>query len=477
MKEVKFLNLLKGISKKEFKEFKNFIVSPVFNNNENIISLYEYISKNYHDITEGNVSNREIYKGIFGNEQYNETRYWKITSAFAKQIDNYLTFMEYRKDKYYQKNILMEVYRSRNIKKQFAFLSREINKSFETEQDKGLNFLLNQTHYYFQNVSYLGTGSDNNLERDIHKLFENLRMFFIMINFTSISIISHLKKDYALKSLTDLWLFRDLIDYLNKNKTYVKKNYLTVYIFYLIILSKLHPEEDKYYFEVKNLIIKNIKKFSSNLLRHMFLNILNYSVSKLVKGDEKYLKEIFLINKIMDENSLTLFGEYIGGDYYYSVIEHSTMLKQISWAENFAGKYKIYLPAEYHESAVSLGLARMHFENKQFNLSLQCLLKVENINPYFYLSHKILLLQNHYELKDFDGITFLLETLSKYLKRRIDISNELKANYIKFIYYFRKLKTIATTKRYLVLKLEKEITNENFFLQKKWLEEKISLLK
>jgi hypothetical protein len=284
-----------------------------------------------------------------------------------------------------------------------------------------------------------------------------------------------LKKGFITNS--GIWLFGDLIEYLHKNKSHIKKNYLTVYIFFLIILSKIHFDDEKYYFEAKKLIISKMNKFSVNLLRHMFLNILDYSVSKLVNGDEKFLKEIFVINKIMDENSLTLFGEYIQGDYYYSVIEHATMLKQTSWAKEFADKYKLYLAEEYRESAVNLGLARINFENKDYNASMEDLLKVVNINPYFYLSHKILLIQNNYELGDFENIILLLETLNKFLKRRIDISDELKTNYIKFLYYFRKLRSIATNKIYLLNNLEKELQKEKFFLQKKWMQEKVRELR
>ncbi|MEO8209802.1 MAG: hypothetical protein ABI840_04545 [bacterium] len=477
MKEAKFFNLLKCISKKEFNDLRSFILSPVFNSNKTLISLYDYIFKNYDLVFEGRVSKFDFYRSVFGNEEFDESKYWKLTSVFASLIDKYLIFNEYQKDIYYQKNLLLETYRTRNIQRQFTSLSKEIQKNFQREFNKGLNFFLNQTHYYFQNVSYLGTGDDNNLDSDIEKLFENLRMFFIMTNITSVSIISNLKKDFIDNSISKLWLFNEILDYLNKNKSYIKKNHLIVYIFFLIILSKINLNEEQYYFEVKGIIIRNRGKFSSNLLRHMLINILDYSVNKLVKGDEKFLKEIFLINKVMDENSLTLFGEYIQGEYYYSVVEHATILKQISWAKDFAEKYKFYLSGENRESVVNLGLSRINFENKDYNSSLKYLLNVENINPYFYLSHKILLIQNNYELGDFETIQLILETLGKYLKRRIDITNDLKENYIKFVYYFRKLKTISTTKKYLIGNLEKELRTEKFFLHKKWMLEKINELK
>lgn len=477
MKEVKLFNLLKSISKKEFEDLKNFIKSPVFNSNKSVINLYDYIFNNYDLIINGKISKHTIFESVFINEEYNEMKYWKITSAFSALIDKSLIFNEFQKDDYYQKNLLLESYRRRNMQKQFSYLSKELQSSFEKEYNKGLNFFLNQTHYYFQNISYLGTVDNASLEHNIDKLFENLKMFFIMTNITSVSIISNLKKDYINKSISKLWLFDDLLEYLKKHKHYIKKNYLTVYVFFIIILSKIHLDEERFYFEAKKIILRNMKKFSTNLLRHMLLNILDYSVSKLIKGDEKFLKEIFVINKLMDENSFTLHGESIQGDYYYSVVEHTAILKKITWAKEFAEKYKFYLSVEQRESSVNLGLSRIYFENKEYNSSLQHLLNVENINPYSYLSHKVLLIQNNYELKDFENISLILETLSKYLKRRIDITDELKENYIKFLHYFRKLKTVSTTKKYLIFSLEKELRNEKFFLHKRWLLEKINELK
>ncbi|MEZ4689950.1 MAG: hypothetical protein R3A12_07120 [Ignavibacteria bacterium] len=63
-------------------------------------------------------------------------------------------------------------------------------------------------------------------------------------------------------------------------------------------------------------------------------------------------KEIYFMNKIMDENSLTLFGEFIQGGYFYSVVEHSALLGELEWAEEFIGKYGKYLNEDYRESGL-----------------------------------------------------------------------------------------------------------------------------
>ncbi|MBK8982104.1 MAG: hypothetical protein IPM38_07220 [Ignavibacteria bacterium] len=477
MKEVKLFNLLSSITKKEFDELENYVNSKIFNTSKSVIRLYNFISANYEASVSGKITKYQIFSAAFENEKYSDTKYWKIAHSFSVVIDKYLSFKEYEGDYFYQKNRLLEAYRSRNINKQYSFLSKEIQKSFDKEYNKGLNFLLNQTHFYFQNISYLGPDIIHELDRNINKFFENLTMFFIMTNITSVSIIANLKKDYILSGTSDIWMFEETLKYLRKNRKYIKKHYIAVYIFFLIVLSKINFKDEKYYFEARKLILSRINRLSKNLLKHMLLNILDYAVSKMERGDEKFLKEIFFINKVMDEHSLTLTGEYIHSHYYYAVIEHSTLLGERKWAMDFANKYKKYLSGDFKESSYNLGVSRIHFENKNYDLSMQLLLKVDNLDPYFYFSHKILLIQNYYETGENAALNLITETSSKYLKRRIDISAELKKNYEKFLYYFRKLRIVTDKRRYLLENFQRDIQKESFFIQKKWILEKVADIK
>lgn len=469
MKKIKLYILLKSISKEEFDDLHDFIISPVMNKDTSVIALYDFIEKNYDAVIKGNIAKEDIYKDVIGPEEFNETKYWKLTSGLSKLIDKFLMYRVYENDSYYQKNLLLDIYRTRNVPKLFETLSKEIRRSFDNEFNKGLSFYFNRTHYYFQKLSYLGDENISEFEVDQKKMFEDLRMFFIMTNITSVSIISNFKDGFIKEAKKEIWMFDEIIDYLTKNKNKIKKENHIVYIFFLIILIKLDPSKENCYFEVKKRIFTDKHKFSKNLLRHILINLFDYAVKKFISGNEKFLKEIYFINKIMDENSLTLFGEFIQGGYFYSVVEHSALLGELEWAEEFIAKYGKYLNEDYRDSGLNLAKARVFFELNDFDSSLIHLLKVDNLDHYFYLSHKVLLLQNYYEKKDFESIDRILETTNKYLKRRIDISDELKTNFMKFFSYYRKLKTTASVKIYLSKNLHKELSAEKFFIYQKWL--------
>lgn len=472
MREIKLFELLKGISGDEMIEFGDFVKSKVFNSNRNVISLYNFLKKNRRKITEGKISRENIYRSVFRAEKFNELKYWKLTSAFSSVLDKFLTYTEFEKDIFYRKNLLLENYRKRNLLNQFSILSKVFEENSQKEFNKSINFFVNQTHFYFQKISFLNYENNDLLSNDIESAFENLKMFFIMTNLVSVSIISNFDEKFIGFCRSRLWLFNEIISYVDKNRAQIKKNYLSVYIFYLILYTKIYPERESYYKELKKNVLKNTSSFSANFLRHILVNILDYAVKKLTAGNERYLKEIFLINKIMAEKSLTLFGEHILPEYFYSVVEHASVLNEVEWASDFLDKYSNYLNPAIKESVVNLALSKVFFAQKDYDNSLQHLLMVNNINPYFYIAHKILLLQDYYELNNRNAVKSVLAALNKYLKRRIDVEPKLKEDSKKFLFYFKTV--FSEPDEQEVRLIIRKLKNENYFTNKKWILSKLN---
>lgn len=475
MKEIKLFDILSGLSRDEINQLGDFVKSKVFNSNRNVVLLYNYLKANYTKISKTGISREKIYKAVFKSSHFNESKYWKLTSAFSVVLEKFLIYMEFEKDVFYRDNLLLENYRKRNLSKQFSILSKDVSRKFQKEFNRSMNFFENNTHFYFQKISFLGYDSSMNSINDVKMLFENLRMFFIMTTIVSISIISNFDKNFINWCNKNLWMFDEILSYLYRNRNRIKKNYPTVYIFFLILYTKLYPEHKAYYTELRKSVLKNTSLFSGNFLRHILVNMLDYAVGKLSEGEEMYLKEIFIINKIMAEKNLTFFGEYIQPEYFYSVVEHASELNELDWIDEFMDKYKIYLRKDYKETVLNLSLAKIHFTRNKFDDSLTCLLKVNNINPYFYLAQKILLIRNYYENNEFGTIKHVMETLTKYLGRRKDIPPEIDRECRKFIYYFRKLIKLRSEEE--VLKLSEELYEEKYFMNKKWLTVKLKSYK
>ncbi len=474
MRKIKLFELLQGITKEELDSLGDFINWKIFKTNRHVITLYNFLKKNYQRVNNGSVSKAEIYSKVFKSRNFSESKYWKLTSAFSTVLDKFLVYKEFEKDTFYQKNLLLENYRKRNLPGQFLTLANEYYEDSRKEFNKSINFFANQSHFYFQKVSYLKYDEPGKLWEDTGELFESLRMFFIMTHLVSISIISNFDKDFIDYCRKNVWMFDEVLSYLHKNKYFLKKKFITVYVFYLILCSKIHPEDENYFLELKELVVKSASLFSGNFLRHILLNMLDYAVRRLESGDERYLREIFGINRIMANESLTFYGEHIPEEYFYSVVERAAELKEINWAKEFMDKYEIYLMPARKETVVNLALSKIHFAQDEFDDSLRYLLKVNNINPFFYIAQKILLLQNYLEKGESKSIKHVLETLNKYLKRRSDIPVETEDGCRRFLHYYKKVLKFKNSSAEIA-DLQK-LKNEKYFMNKPWLVKKMITL-
>ena len=86
MKDTKLFTLLRSISKEEFTEFHDFIISPIINKDENFVILYDYIKKNYSLALKDEIGKEKIYKAVFGKSEFNESKYWKLIFKTYRQI-------------------------------------------------------------------------------------------------------------------------------------------------------------------------------------------------------------------------------------------------------------------------------------------------------------------------------------------------------------------------------------------------------
>ena len=52
------------------KKFKDFVISPYYNKNKNVIRLYEVLNKHHPDFESRNFTDESIYTAVFGKGEF-----------------------------------------------------------------------------------------------------------------------------------------------------------------------------------------------------------------------------------------------------------------------------------------------------------------------------------------------------------------------------------------------------------------------
>jgi len=80
MINTKLIRLLKTFSKSEINRFRDFVSSPYFNKNQNVIKLSEKVLAYYPGFDSEDLAEENIYSKIFGKEKFDYFRIKNIIS-------------------------------------------------------------------------------------------------------------------------------------------------------------------------------------------------------------------------------------------------------------------------------------------------------------------------------------------------------------------------------------------------------------
>jgi hypothetical protein len=115
MKDTKLVQTLLQLDKAERNKFKKFLISPYFNNDDNIVAIY--------DILEGIISNQKeefpektiLWKRIFKGIAYDDIRLRKYFSDLLKLLSQFLSLDLYQNDPIHQDLNLLEVINNKKL--------------------------------------------------------------------------------------------------------------------------------------------------------------------------------------------------------------------------------------------------------------------------------------------------------------------------------------------------------------------------
>src|SRR5688572_19117476 len=92
------LNIIGKFTSKEIKEFGEFIISPFFNKNENVIKLYTYIKKFYPEFNDKKLEKEYVYKKVFSKGEYNDGFMRTAMYNLGKLAEDFLAYTNFNKN-------------------------------------------------------------------------------------------------------------------------------------------------------------------------------------------------------------------------------------------------------------------------------------------------------------------------------------------------------------------------------------------
>lgn len=472
MLKSKLIEILKTISFKDLNRLDAYLHLPIYNKNEKVLDLFNIIKQEYPSYSNNTVLEKEnIIKQLFPNQQKQDAALRVVMSQLSKLVEDFFTidclqedFEQYRS----------EIYLKSLVKKGLNGLFRKeldeaIKKSIEQKEQIIPNFL-HQHELTKQSFNYNVINNNRLQESGLQQVLDSLDVLYIA---------SKLKYACAALNRQDVlgekfnFTLIDEILLLLQQRPDLENNFITIY---KNVLNLLKSGDETYYKKIKQLINKSSDILSDDDKRDIYAWLTNYCTKKIKSGQDKYLHEIFDLYKVMLAEQMLLVDNFFMPNHYKNIVITALKLKEYDWTEDFIYRYAIKLPLDIRETVFNYTLAALHFDRKEYDEALFCLMKINPIDPYYGLNYRALLCKTYYELSEFMALNANLESFRVFVLREKQLSEYNNLSYKNFINVLKRLIRCKEKKKKTTDNLLTEMSGMEPLVHKQWLLEKIQEL-
>jgi len=479
---------LSSLTAHELKELGKYVGSPFHNSNKTLIRFFNLLKKHHPDFVSRSLEIENAHRRLFPGKKYNAAVMRNLISEMIRLTEEYLAFINYRKDAIVVKKHLLEELGARNMEKLFE---KNIEEAFRILD----NYELRDQSYYSNKYELeslrrgfyefkMPLGKSKQVHGILPDEIENLTYsFFITIlreYFSLYNVQSQLNFEYGYK------FFDEIMGHIEREKETYEKIPL-IYILHTFLSLFKKGEKEELIPALKEMIDKNIGTMSKEDFNNFYIELYNYYKHKQSTGDKSYGRKSFeLIKEMLKKGIFIRSGDTITAHSYTNIVHAAIRENELAWAEEFINKYKNKLPLLHKENAFLYNTAVINYmkgypvsDEKQkeqyYDKALDCLARVKSEDFYYMTRIKNLLLRIYYERSDFEHAKGLIVSYKQYLSKNKMIPNDLNRRYQNFINFTNKLiKVRVDNDIYESNILKNQIIESNNTEYKSWLIENLN---
>ena len=446
MHNSKILRILRTFSAWDIYHLNDFIHSPFFNKNDQVLTLWQNIKGFAPDFDHSDLERLKVYGKIFPGESYQSAKFRHLQADMTRLLETFLV-QKHREDQ--SEKIMLDLIRAysvRGLEKDYEETCRKYLKKTAKKMQTGAsdflqNFEFEENRYLhaIQNRSRKQTSSVNEVMNALDRMYlaRKLRYSCEVINRANI-----LNQEYS------LFLTGEIT---RKLQEFPHLNHPLIDLYRQTFMTLTDGEEEAHYYGLRNSLEGSFPLIDPSELNHLYAFALNYAIRQFNSGKREYGRQIFDLYKVLIEQQLIFEQGLLPVPHYKNMVAIGTRLKEYDWVGNFIETYQKFLPKEEAHNAYTYNQAYLLFARGEYRKVLKLLSSVEFTDIFYLTDARATLMRTYYELEDFDGLTYLMGSFRMLLRRDKQLSEYQRKLY---------LNLIKTTQLLMKYQLGEKITKE-----------------
>ncbi|MBX2872867.1 MAG: hypothetical protein KTR30_12225 [Saprospiraceae bacterium] len=465
MEKTKLVALLKTFDAKQWSEFDEYIRSPFFNKNQELIEFFQLLRSYAPRFHPKKVDRRKLFQELYGVVVYDEKKMNHLSSLLLKQLEDYIGYKWMKRQTGLSRYHVMEACFEKNLPKHYRFLASRFAKNWGGKEQKGAAFhhqqllaadLANRSFLKERSRKYdphLQIASD---QLDAYYLIKKLKYSCEMLD-----------RGQAMAANYELPLMPEIFQFL-QDQDYTDIPLIAIYSQIYAMLTQ--EDKDAHFQKLKRLIHQHIDQLDTSEIQLIYLFAINYSIRKLRAGDTRYLAECLDLYLESIEKKLVYVDGHLSPWTFKNVVKLGLKLDRIDWTEQFILKHSPELSEGFRDNAYHYNLADLHFWKQSFNEAQKHLQEVSFTDIHYALDSKVLFLKIFYEKRDWEVLLSQAAAFRMFLKRNKVVTKQVRQPYENFI---RILLKLIKQKNSVAVKAKAQLQDMPYVFDREWLLKKL----
>lgn len=466
MQNSQLTHILFALSKKESRELRKWLVSPIHNQRSDVVQLYEYLTSGNRLEDDKSLEKERIFRKLYPKEAYDDAKMRQVIHFLQESIEEYLVFVKNQSDDLQCQLNLVKSFRERKLEKLYDKAMRKLEQSFLEFPFRNEDYL--DKAYWIEKEKSEQLSEKRAQISNYQQMSDQVEISFITRKLKIACVMLSHQKIY--KTNYNFGLLESVLQHLQNQDTLLQEPAIKLYFHFYNLFR--FPDEEFHFFEIKKVLSSSEHFFDALERKDIYLMVINYCISRMNIGYKAFVREAFEFYRKAIESRIIIENGILNHLAFRNIVAISTTLKEFDWVSSFIEKYQHFLAPKNRDSFVQFSLAKLHFEMGDYKRAQLLLVNFDIEDMLINLTAKSMLLKIYYEEGEFSALESLLESMRTYINRKKIIAYH-KIIHNNFIRFTKKLVRLPPRNKALKERLRKQIEDANPLPERKWLLEQL----
>jgi len=427
MQKTKVVRLLELMTKSELQGIKHFLNNPVFNKNQEVIKLYDFIYSFQSDYENKRFTAELAYKAIKPKGKFDKQALNRILNQLFETVKRFINCLQIENQQYSEEFALLDFYFERissstkdnRFENQHKRTLQLINKNYKGVQQLEKKLDLSYSYALYLSKFFPLKERNSELLKDMnrHLYASILNLYCDILNNCLIGNLDQLppQLNSFIASVPDTVANYPIIELWYKMAST-----------FLLIHQTVNQETNgksinkiaRNHFDLLNTIFRQRSQLLSQEEQYNFFVFLNTVLNYTDVSEDEFYLEHFQKHQFALEKGYLFIDQTIRGQDAKNIITAAIKSQHSDWLEEFFKSYEKKIEKRFRKDLYFYGMAKIAFERGEIKKADQLISQIE-VSKYifFQISEKIMKIQIYYELEE-DGLYSAISNLEVFLSKK-----------------------------------------------------------